>query len=67
MKYVKLIGWLALCFTAVDAQQVYENNLFVQPQEQLAFKTEQQLSDYIKTNKPSTFRYFERLNFSGKK
>lgn len=67
---MKKLVWLCFVgcyFSPVDAQQGYENNIFGLSQEQKLFATEQQLSEYIKTNKPSTFRYFERLSISGKR
>jgi hypothetical protein len=62
-----LLMLFALSFTSVGAQQMYENNLFGEAPVKTVFETEQQLAEYIKANKPSTFLYFERLSFSGKK
>ncbi len=67
MKKYMLLMLFALSLTPVGAQQMYENNLFGETPVKTVFETEQQLAEYIKANKPSTFRYFERLSFSGKK
>ena len=67
MKKNMLLMLLVAGFTAVNAQQVYENNLFGETPVDTVFETEQQLAEYIKANKPSTFLYFDRLSFSGKK
>lgn len=67
MKNTALLLLLTNCFTSASAQQAYENNLFeLQPSQQV-FESEQQLAEYIKANKPSTFLYFDRLSLTAKK
>jgi hypothetical protein len=66
MKKVMLWVILLSCSVSIEAQ-VYENNLFGKKPQQLSFESEQQMVEYIKTNKPSTFRYFERLDYTAKK
>lgn len=48
---------------SVQAQEVYENNLFNTQPSRLIFNSEEQMVSYLEKNKPSTFRYFQRLSF----
>lgn len=44
-----------------------ERNIFAVSQTVRTFSDEQQLLEYIKSNKPSTFRYYDRLDQQAKK
>ncbi len=52
---------------SVFADEVYEQNLFATETKKVSFQTEQQFIEYLKTNMPSTYVYFQRLNAPAQK
>lgn len=64
----KLIMALLIYTTmTVSAQQTIEYSLFNGNETVQTFKSENHLAEYIKSNKPSTYLYFERLSSMAKK
>lgn len=51
----------------VSADEIYEQNLFTVETKQLKIQTEQQFIEHIKTNMPSTFIYYQRLDINAQK
>ena len=66
MKYIVIIVSF-LVITASIADDVYDNGLFGLENQNVQLKTEQQFIEYIKTNKPSTFTYYQRLSTAAQK
>ena len=52
---------------AVESSANKNQNIFAVNQAVESFSNQNQLNEYLKSNKPSTFRYFDRLNFQAKK
>ncbi len=66
MKFL-LLTLIAVTSLSVKADTVIETGLFDQAAENFAFESASQLEEHIKTNMPSTYLYFERLNAMAKK
>lgn len=59
------IGNMGWAETVNEPEQA--RNIFAASQSVQRFTDEQQLLEYIKVNKPSTFRYYDRLDQQAKK
>lgn len=69
-KYLTVIALMLLSgvvFAETANDQSVERNLFAIAKPAITFEDEIQLVNYIKSNKPSTFRYYDRLNQQAKK
>jgi hypothetical protein len=60
---------LILIITSVNAlaDEIYEQDLFAVETKQIKLKTEQQFINFIQTNMPSTFVYYQRLDSHAQK
>lgn len=67
MKYIILLTGLLGTSPWAQADEVYENGLFTEPAKMQNFDSQIKLEAYIKSNMPSTYRYFERLTAMSKK
>lgn len=64
----KIITMLLLVlFYSLNADEIYEQNLFAVETKKVSFQSEQQFIDYLRTNMPSTYMYFQRLNATAQK
>ena len=64
MKKALMLWCMVSCSCCLHAQEVYENNLFDVSEPNYSFASESDLVQYLKTNKVSTYLYYERLSYA---
>jgi hypothetical protein len=67
MKHSLLITSLLLSASLSEAQEPYDNGLFATEQSRPAIRSTAELAEYLRDQKPGTFRYYERLDNPGRK
>ena len=71
MKRLIVVIICSFVCTAAVAETInepnFEQNLFSISNQALIFESEVQLENFIKSNKPSTFKYYDRLDQQAKK
>lgn len=66
MKNIMLI-LLGLFSAQVVANEIYEQNLFMVETKQIKVESEKQWVEFIKTNMPRTYVYYQRLDTNAQK
>lgn len=56
-----------LVVTSTYADDTYDNGLFGLENPGIKLETEQKFIEFMKTNKPSTYTYYQRLNTAAQK